>query len=205
MLPTIKFGRKDVAFTLTTNFKGTFPLTRSDSGAVAAVRSGFLGCSLFMLFVSTTAGRRRGGGGCPLRVRRNGSWSYFSVPPCGAVAVWRQLGSSLFIIKAAILILEIPQSLWNWTGESAVVLLIHLSNFIANVELYQSPGFDISRNLRIRYLNILLDMASTSKVVMLMKTKWQLCSYMKIICLHYNERRGFQYRKTGLLKHSSFM
>ena len=64
-------------------------------GAVTAVRNGFLGHSIFMLCVSTTAGRLRDGGGCPRRVRRNGFRSHFSAPPCGAVAVWRQLAPSV--------------------------------------------------------------------------------------------------------------
>ena len=164
-------------------------------GAVAVVRSGLLGYSGFRSCVSTTAKRRRDGGGYPPRVRRNGSWSHFSVPLCGAVAVGRQLASSLFSIEAAILILKIFQSLCNWTGESAVVLLIHQSNFIAIGESYQSPGFDISRNLRIRirYLNRLLDRASTGRNADI-KTKWVVCSDMNKIRVHYYEGHGFQYR-----------
>ena len=42
-------------------------------------------CCVFLL--------RRGGCRCRRRVRRNGSWSHFSVPPCAAVAVWRHLSS----------------------------------------------------------------------------------------------------------------
>ena len=145
---------------------------------------------------------------CVFPLRRGGTEAGVRCGPIGMghraifpfrPAVWRQLTSSLFSIKDAILILKMLQSLWNLTSESTGVLLTHLSIFIANVELYQSRlhGFDISRNLKIRYLNSLLDRASTSRVVMLMKTKWQFCSSMKIICLHYHAGRGFQYRKIG--------
>ena len=48
-------------------------------GAVTTARSRFLAYSVFMLCVSTTAGRKRDGGRCPRRVRRNGSWSHFSL------------------------------------------------------------------------------------------------------------------------------
>ena len=164
-------------------------------GAVTAVRGGFLGYSIFMLCVSTRAGRRRDGGGCPRRVRRNGSWSHFSVPPSGAVAVLRQLVSRLLKFRSRDIDIKILRSLWNWTYDFAVVLLTRLSNFKTIGEYYQSPGFDISRNLRIRHLNSLLNRASTGRVVMLMKTKWELCSDMTIICLNFYEGRGFQNRK----------
>ena len=160
-------------------------------GAVTTVRSGFWGNSVFMLCVSTTAGRRRDGIGCPRRVRRNGSWSHFSVPPCGAVVVLRQLVVRLLKYRSRDIDIKMLRSLWNWTGYSAVVLLTHLSNFKAIGELYQSPGVDISRNLSIRYLNSFLNRASTGRVVMLIKTEWELCSDMTIIYLHYYEGVAF--------------
>ena len=163
-------------------------------GAVTTARSGFLAYSVFMLCVSTTAGRRRDGGRCPRRVRRNGSWSHFSVPPWGAVAVLRQLVLRLLKYWSRDVDIKILRLLWNWTGDSAVVLLIRLSNIKMIGELYESPGFDISRNLSIRHLNSFLNRASTGRVVMLMKTEWELCSDMTIICLHYYKGRGFLYR-----------
>ena len=48
---------------LITQNEGMFPLMRSDSGAVAAGRTGFWGFSVFMLCVSTMAVRWRCGGG----------------------------------------------------------------------------------------------------------------------------------------------
>ena len=39
--------------------------------------------------------------------------------------------------------IKILELLWNWRGESAVVLRIHQSNFIAIGELYQSPSCDM--------------------------------------------------------------
>ena len=163
-------------------------------GAVTTARSRFLAYSVFMLCVSTTAGRKRDGGRCPRRVRRNGSWSHFSVPPWGAVAVLRQLVLRLLKYRSRDVDIKILRLLWNWTGDSAVVLLIRLSNIKMIGELYESPGFDISRNLSIRHLNSFLNRASNGRVVMLMKTEWELCSDMTIICLHYYKGRGFLYR-----------
>ena len=59
---------------------------RSGSGAVAAGRSGFFGFH----YGGEVAVRRR----VSAADLQNGSWSHFSVPPCGAVAVWRQLAST---------------------------------------------------------------------------------------------------------------
>ena len=88
-------------------------------GAVTAVRSGFLGYSVFILCVSTTAGRRRDGGWCPRQVGRNGSWSHSSVPPRGAVAVWRQLAPSplkyrsrAIDIKNTLIALKLNMLMW---------------------------------------------------------------------------------------------
>ena len=117
----------------------------------------------------------------------------------------RQLVLRLLKYRSRDIDAKILRLLWNRTGDSAVVLLIRLSNFKAIGESYQSPGFDISRNLRMRHLNSLLNGAPTGRVVMLMKTKWELCLDMTIICLHYYEGRCFQYRKTGYQKHVLFL
>ena len=89
------------------------------------------------------------------------------------------------------------QSLWNWIGRPTVVLLICLSNFKAIVEVRQSPGFEISRNLRIRLLNRLLNKASAERVVMLMKTK--LWSDMKIFFGFIQSDVAFKIVKQGSL------
>ena len=161
---------------------------------LCAVQSGFLcygvSCSVFPLRRAETEPRR-----LSAAVPREWVLEPFSVPPCGAVAIWRQLPSGLLSIEAVILKIKILQSLWNWTGESVAVLLIHLSHLKPLKNYIKTPGFDISRTLKIKHFNSLLDRTSTGGVVMLMKTKWELCSDMKIICLHYHEGRGFQYRK----------
>ena len=151
-----------------------------------------------ILCVSTTEGRRRDGGGWPRRVRGNGSWSHFSVPPRGAVAVWRQLASIILSIEAAIWILKILWSLLNWTCECAVVLHIRPSDFKAIGELYQSPGFDISWNLEIKHLNSLLIAKRIAEtfiihVVLYAWLVWLvcLCSYTLLMWLKIREQWHF--------------
>ena len=73
------------------SYKGTFPLMRS--GRRWAERIFGFQCFHVVCFHygGAVAVRRRASAADP----QNGSWSHFSVPPCGAVAVWRQLASTL--------------------------------------------------------------------------------------------------------------
>ena len=153
---------------VTVHNKGTFPLTRSGSGAVIAVRSGFLGHSVFMVCVSTMAGRSRGGGGCPRRVRRNGSWGHFSAPPCEAVAVWRQLSSSLLKYRSCDI--DIKDDLIT-NRPTYLCAVDQPVKFRSDCRTMSISRLQHLRNLRIRHLNRLLNKASTESVVMLMKTK----------------------------------
>ena len=124
------------------------------------------GYIVFMKCVSTKAGRRRGGGGCPRRVHWDGSWSLFSILPSGAVVAWRRL----------------VLSLWKYPSRDINDRRICCCGAHPPVK-FQSDWRIISIS-RLRHFTkslaySLLNRASTSRVVVLMKTKCEPCPDMK--------------------------
>ena len=90
--------------------KVTFLLRRS--GHRRAERILWFQCFHIVCFHYGGVGRY--GGGCPRRIRRNGSRGHFTVSPSGAVAVWRHLASSFlkyrnrdFDIKNTLVVLKL--------------------------------------------------------------------------------------------------
>ena len=95
-------------------------------------------------------------GGAEAGVRgRSAEWVLepFFVTPCGAVAAWRRLASTLLKYRSRYIDIKKARSLCNLAGESAIVKFrLRLQSF-----KYQSPGFGISRNVRIRHFNSFLN------------------------------------------------
>ena len=141
--------------------KGTFPLTRSGSGAVTEVRSGFLGLQCFHVVCFHYGGADAGW----KRVSAAGPHEWvlelFFRPAPRSGSGLETIGLKSFEVS----------KLCYWYQRCSD------RSDIGQVD----PLFKISEKLRIRHFNSSLNKASTGRAVMLMKTK--LCSGMKFFCI----------------------
>ena len=156
-----------------TRIRGTFPLMRSGSGAVAAGSERIFGFRCFHVvcfhYGGAVAVRWRCGDGCSRWIRRMGPGAIFRSA--------LRSGSGLETI--GINSLEVSKPLyWYWKYPDRSVIwqenlllcccsICEISKRLESLK-YQSPGFRISRNVRIRHFNSLLNRFSTSRVAMLM-------------------------------------